>query len=82
MIRSRYGLTLLHSEGPKLYGVLALLSAIGLKCTCMKSSRALDKRRYLTIIRDNFSYLSLKPLVVTHHLNRLDKTVQMRGHNI
>ena len=24
-------LTLLHSEGPKLYGVLAILSAIGLK---------------------------------------------------
>ena len=29
-----------------------------------------------------FSYLSLKPYVVTAHLNRLDETVQMRGHNI
>ena len=26
-------LTLLHSEWPKLYGVLAILSAVGLKCT-------------------------------------------------
>ena len=33
------------------------------------------------IIRDNFSYISLKPYVVTPHLNRLDETVQMRGHN-
>ena len=29
-----------------------------------------------------FSYFSPKPYVVTPHLNRLDKTVQMRGHNI
>ena len=34
------------------------------------------------IIEDNFSYFSLKPYVVTPHLNHLDKTVQMRGHNI
>ena len=34
------------------------------------------------IIEDNFSYFSLKPYIVTPHLNRLDKTVQMRGHNI
>ena len=27
--------------------------------------RALDKREYLQIIRDNFSYFSIKPLVVT-----------------
>ena len=29
-----------------------------------------------------FSYFSLKPYVVTPHLNRLDETIQMRGHNI
>ena len=34
------------------------------------------------IIRDNFSYFSKKPYVETPHLNRLNKTVQMRGHNI
>ena len=31
---------------------------------------------------DNFFYFSSKPYVVTPHLNRLVKTVQMRGHNI
>ena len=30
---------------------------------------------------DKFSYFSLKPYVVTPHLNRLE-TVQIRGHNI
>ena len=30
----------------------------------------------------NFSYFSLKPYDVTTHLNHLDETVQMRGHNI
>ena len=34
------------------------------------------------IIKDNFSYFSSKPYVVTPHLNRLVETVQMRGHNI
>ena len=34
------------------------------------------------IIRDNFSYFSFKPYVVTPHLNRLVETVQMRGLNI
>ena len=29
-----------------------------------------------------FSYFSLKPYVVTPHLNRLVETVQMRGHNM
>ena len=31
---------------------------------------------------DNFTYFSSKPYVVTTHLNRLIKAVQMRGHNI
>ena len=35
--------------------------------------RALDEREYLVIIRDNFSYFSLKPYLVTP----LDETVQM-----
>ena len=34
------------------------------------------------IIEDNFSYFSLKPYLVTPHLNRLTETVQMRGHNL
>ena len=42
-------------------------------------SRVLDKREYFD---DNFSYFSLKPYVVTPHLNRLAETVQMKGHNI
>ena len=44
--------------------------------------RALDKREYLVIIRDNFCQFFIKTYVVTLHLNRLDETVQMRGHNI
>ena len=43
---------------------------------------ALDKREYMMIIRDNFCKLCIKTYVVTPHLNRLVKTVQMRGHNI
>ena len=31
---------------------------------------------------DYFSYFTSKSYVVTPHLNRLDETVQMRGHNI
>ena len=44
--------------------------------------RALDKREYLMNIDSNFSYFSLKLYVVTPHLNRLVKTVQMRGNKI
>ena len=44
--------------------------------------RAVVKRGYLMIINDNFSYFSLKPYVMTPHLNPLKETVQMRGHNI
>ena len=46
------------------------------------TSRDLDKREYLVIIRDNFCKFCIKTFVVTPHLNRLDETVQMRGHNI
>ena len=45
-------------------------------------ARALDKREYLVIIRDNFCYFCTKTYVVTPHLNHLDETVQMRRHNI
>ena len=44
--------------------------------------RALHKREYMLVIRDIFCYFSIKTYVVTPHLNRLDETVQMRGHNI
>ena len=36
----------------------------------------------MIIIKGNYSYFSSKPYVVTTHLNRLEKTVQMGGHNI
>ena len=35
------GLTHLHSERPKLYGVLAVLSAIGLRLVCMELTKTL-----------------------------------------
>ena len=35
----------------------------------------------MRVFDDNFSYFSSKPYVVTPHLNRLDETVQMIGHN-
>ena len=44
--------------------------------------RTLDKRSIWWYSRDNFSYFSFKLYVVTLHLNRLDETVQMMGHNI
>ena len=45
--------------------------------------RALDKKGYLMIIEKIFfSYFSSKPYDVTPHLNRLNKTVQIKGHNI
>ena len=42
--------------------------------------RALDNREYLVIIRDNVCQFCAKTYVGTPHLNRLDETVQMRGH--
>ena len=32
------------------------------------------------IIQDNFSYFSMKPCVVTPHLNYLVEVIQLRGH--
>ena len=46
------------------------------------SNRAVDKLEYLVIIRDNFCSFCIKSYVVTPHLNRLDETVQMRGHKV
>ena len=46
------------------------------------ATRALDKREYLVIIRDNFCSFYIKTYGVTIHLNRLDETVQLRSHNI
>ena len=40
--------------------------------------RALDKREYSIISWNNFSYFSIKPYVVTPHLNGLFQTVHMR----
>ena len=41
--------------------------------------RALDKREYLLIKRDNFCEFYIKTCAVTPHLNNLDEMVQMRG---
>ena len=35
-----------------------------------------------SIVRDNFCHFCTKTYVVIPHLNRLDETVQMMGHNI
>ena len=48
----------------------------------LQEYRALDKREYLVIIRDDFSNFCIKTLCCDPHLNRLNETVQMRGHNI
>ena len=47
----------------------------------LMKNRALDKREYLVIIRDNFCKFCIKTYVVSPHLSRLDETVQMRGQN-
>ena len=45
--------------------------------------RAVEKKEYLMIIRDDFvSSAEKHNYVVTPHLNRLDETIQMRVHNI
>ena len=46
------------------------------------TSRAVDKREYLMIIRDNFFQFGIKPYVVTRVMKRFVETVHMRGHNI
>ena len=50
------------------------------KSTVIHIIRALDKREYLVIIRDNFCQFCMITYVVTPYLNRLAETVQMRGH--
>ena len=44
--------------------------------------RAVEKREYCMVIRDNFCYFCIKTYVVTPYLNHLVETVQNRGHNI
>ena len=43
---------------------------------------ALDVKEYSVIIRGISCQFCIKTCVVTPRLNRLDETVQMRGHNI
>ena len=50
-----------------------------LKLSSAPFTRALDKREYLLVIRATFVNSAYG---VTTHLNHLDKTVQVRGHNI
>ena len=47
----------------------------------LMKNRALAKKEYLVIIRDNFCKFCIKTYVVSPHLSRLDETVQMRGLN-
>ena len=66
-------LTLLHSERPKLYAILAFPSAIGLKTSqCSRS------------IFDNCGTIFSCPekCVVTRHQKCPTEAVQLRGHNI
>ena len=44
------------------------------KITTRRNSRALDKREFLVIIKDNFCYFCIKTYVVTPHLKRLNET--------
>ena len=48
-------------------------------CIYCSDSRALDKREYLVIIRDNFCLYCIKTYVETPHLDRFDEMVHMRG---
>ena len=48
------------------------------KSKFVRTFRALDKREYLVIIRDNFCQFSTITFIMTPHLNRLNETVQMR----
>ena len=49
---------------------------MGMYCLFRPIGRAVDKG----VFDDNFCKFCVKIYVVTPHLNRLDKTVQMRGH--
>ena len=76
---------LVTSEQQNISRTLVYLeAAVGLdllKWVC-GNFRAVGKREYLVIIRDNFCKFCSKTYVVTPHLNRLNETVQMRGYNI
>ena len=62
----------------QIHPLFRALTTVELHC----SYKTVDKREYLVIIRDNFCQFCIKTYVVTPQLNRLDETVQMRGHNI
>ena len=67
-------LTLLHSEWPKLYGVLAILSAIGLKSTVFY--------RFINIFLDVSEPLSSVYGVPVSTAMRLVKTLCQAGRNM
>ena len=62
--------------------ITTLLTSQMESTTHAKVHRAPEKGEYFMIIWDIFSYFSMKPYVVTPHLNRLVQTVQMMGYNI
>ena len=62
-----------HSKGPLMHLQTAM---------AQPRLRALEKRDYLMIIWEIFHKFCIEMFVVTSHLNRLNETVQMRGHNI
>ena len=55
-------------------------------CVSAKANLSLyciiQSSRSVGVVDDNFSYFSSKPYAVTPHLNRLNETVQLRGHNL
>ena len=57
-------LTLLHSERPKLFGVLVVLSAIGLMCTAKTNQTLLQANQsplLLRAIAHSMAQLSMRP---------------------
>ena len=65
-------------ELPFLYATLQYQENIPKGILSFKVGQVAQER----VFDDNFSYFSWKPYILTPHLNRLDKTVQMRGQNI
>ena len=61
---------------------LLIWSTVSVVSSRRHSSSEMLSSEKEVVFDDNFSYFSLKPYVVTPHLNRLTEPVWMRGHNI
>ena len=75
-------ITLLHSEGPKLYGVLTLLNAIGLKAECLVAPYYTAIFGFVSCIfvnktyRDQTVFIGANISMIDH--SKLEKSVQAR----